>query len=113
MQPKRASTTWRATLTHLLVALSILTFASSCGRTNQAERIKAAAVKIGETKAEEAPKPSLPAYCRKTESAGVTDERLDEAVLIYDAALTTVNGRLVSCARWHDRVHGPRAGNQK
>ncbi len=44
----------------------------------------------------------MPADCRSQETAGIElGERLDVAVLKYDAALARQNARVARCAEWY------------
>lgn len=100
-----ALTSWSGRPLRLVLALSALAFLMSCGPINP--RLEDAATRIGEARAAEAPDPALPADCRRTERAGlVGGERLDEAVLLYDEALSRQNARTLRCADWYDDNHG-------
>lgn len=70
----------------------------------------AEAVAIGETRA---PLPELPGDCRRHERAGAGDgDRVDRALIKYDAALGRANARVDRCAGWHDQIRAGRAAHQ-
>ena len=85
--------------------LSLLTFFAACGQTN-AERLAVAGRIEGEVRAFDdfiEARGEVPADCRRTESAGVTEgDRLDVAVLAFSAALGRQNARTVRCMLWVD-----------
>jgi len=88
----------------LTVACSILIWLAGCGLTDL-QRAADAGDRLGQVRA--APPPAVPEDCRITTRAGVVPgERLDLALLRYDAALGAANARLRRCVGWWDQVAG-------
>jgi len=88
----------------------MLTSLISCSQTSQ--RLEAAATKIGEARAEEAPKPDLPGDCYKISRAGA--KHGDGPLVIiskYDVALTAQNRRTLRCAEWFETTYGVGGGS--
>lgn len=108
MQQNGSKNFYRRSLILPLIALSALTFSTSCGRID--ERLNAAGTRIGQVRAAEVPGPTLPQDCRETETVGLTGgESLFEAVGLYDIALAAQNARTRRCADWHDKNFGEEA----
>ena len=57
--------------------------------------------------------PPLPEDCRRTGRSGVRQgQRLDEALMRTDAALTAQNARTTRCAGFYDRIRASHMGGR-
>jgi hypothetical protein len=82
------------------MALSMATFLNACDRTDA--QLQAVGADAG-VRAAERTLPDFPHDCRSHSRAGVKQgDRLDVALLKFDAALSRQNGRTTRCGEWYD-----------
>ena len=87
------------------MVLLMATFLIACDRTDA--QLQAVGADAG-VRAAERTLPAFPDDCRSHARAGVKEgDRLDVALLKFDAALSRQNGRTTRCGEWYD---GLRAG---
>lgn len=97
----------------MALALSTTLFFAACA-TDRARYLSAVATRADASIAVQAAEdaddiPDQPADCRKREAAGIgPGDRLDVAVVKYDAALGRANARAIRCAEWHDDLKAAR-----
>jgi hypothetical protein len=84
------------------MVLLMATFLSACDRTDA--HLQAVGADAG-VRAAERTLPDFPHDCRSHSRAGVKQgDRLDVALLKFDAALSRQNGRTTRCGEWYDSL---------
>jgi len=108
------STAWKKALLFPACAIFLSSCATDAARLKAAEAAKAEASAIGQAaeiggRAE--PLPALPEDCRTAEKSRVkAADRVDVALVKYDAALGRANERVLRCAAFFEAVRGHQGG---